>query len=84
MLRYQRFDELPAWQEAGRLYHRVLDLLEEANVPLSPSFRGQLERAALAVSSHVAESRDRMPSGEMLSHLSEARAAAAEVQSMGR
>jgi four helix bundle protein len=82
MVKYQRFDELPAWQEASRLYQRVLDLLDEPNVPVSASFRGQLERAALSVSNHIAESRDRMPTGEMIAYLGEARAAAAEVQSM--
>jgi len=82
MIKYQRFDELPAWQEAARLYQRVLDVLEEANVPVSASYRGQLERAALAVSNHIAESRDRMPTGDIISHLVDARAAAAEVQSM--
>jgi four helix bundle protein len=82
MVKYQKFDELPAWQESARLYQRVLDLLEEANLPLSTSFRGQLERAALSISSRIAESRDRMSGREALNHLVSARAAATEVQSM--
>jgi hypothetical protein len=38
MAKYQRFEELPVWQEAARLYNTVLDLLEEPNVPLTPGF----------------------------------------------
>jgi four helix bundle protein len=82
MIKYQCFDELPAWQEAGKLYNRVLDLLEEPNLPLSGSFRTQLERAALAVSTHITESRDRTTTEKLLGYLVQARAAAAEVQSM--
>jgi hypothetical protein len=39
MPKYQSFEELPVWQEAARLYNRVLDLLEEPNLPLSSGFR---------------------------------------------
>lgn len=81
-MKYQRFDELPAWQEAARLYQRLVDWFEEPNVPVSASVRGQLERAALAVSNKIAQSRDRMPSSEAAGYLVEARAAAAEVQSI--
>jgi four helix bundle protein len=82
MMKYQRFDELPVWQEAARLYQRVLDLLEEPNVPLPPTFRGQLERTALAVSNQIADSRDRMTWKEATGYLGNARAAATEIQSM--
>ena len=29
MAKYQRFEEVPAWQAAAELYNRVLDLFEE-------------------------------------------------------
>lgn len=32
MAKYQKFEDLPVWQEAARLYNRVLDLLEEPGV----------------------------------------------------
>ena len=54
MSKYQKFEDLPVWQEAARLYNRVLDLLEEPNVPLTPGFRNQLDRAALSVSNNIA------------------------------
>jgi four helix bundle protein len=82
MRKYQRFEEVPVWQEATRLYHRVLDVVEEPNVPLSATFRNQLERAALCVSNSVAEGFDWVSTGELLSLLTMARDAAVEVQSM--
>ncbi|MFA6545781.1 MAG: hypothetical protein WCS99_15290, partial [Limisphaerales bacterium] len=47
MAKYQKFEELPAWQEAARLYNAVLDVLEAPGCPFSPGFRNQLDRAAL-------------------------------------
>src|SRR5687767_2731167 len=55
MAKYERFEDLPVWQEAARLYNRVLDLLETTALPLSPGFRNQLDRAALSVSNNIAE-----------------------------
>lgn len=81
MGKYQRFDEVPVWQEAARLYQRVLDVVEEPNVPLSATFRNQLERAALSISNHVAEG-DGVKPADLIPLLASARGAAAEVQSM--
>jgi four helix bundle protein len=81
-MKYQRFEEMPVWQEAGRLYQHVLNVVEEPNVPLSPTFRGQLERAALCVSNCVAEAFEGVGTGELRGLLVSARGAAAEVQSM--
>ena len=38
MPKYRTFEDLPVWQEAARLYNRVLDLLEEPNLSLSWAF----------------------------------------------
>jgi hypothetical protein len=35
MAKYERFEDLPVWQEAARLYNAVLALLEEERCPLS-------------------------------------------------
>jgi hypothetical protein len=37
MPKYTKFEDLPVWKEAARLYNRVLDLLEEPAVTLGPS-----------------------------------------------
>jgi four helix bundle protein len=81
MAKYQKFDEIPVWQESARLYQHVLDMLEEPNVPISATFRNQLERAGLCLSSCVAEGFE-LPSGELVPLLKVARGAAVEIQSM--
>jgi len=82
MRKYQKFEEVPAWQEAARLYDKVLNLIEEPSVPLSATFRTQLERATLCVSGNVAEGFDHVSPSELISLLSSARGAAVDVQSM--
>ena len=82
MGKYQRFEDLPVWQESNRLYQRVLDVLEEPNAPFSATFRNQLERAALCVSNCVADSFEGYAPNEVRGLLITARGAAAEVQSM--
>ncbi|MBI5384552.1 MAG: four helix bundle protein [Verrucomicrobia bacterium] len=82
MPKYQHFEDLPVWQEAARLYNRVLDLLEQPDVPLTPGFRNQLDRAALSVSNNVAEGFERVTTNELLSFLAIARGSSGEVRSM--
>jgi four helix bundle protein len=82
MPKYEKFEDLPVWQEAARLYNRVLDLLEEPNVPLTPGFRNQLDRAALSISNNVAEGFERVTTNELNSFLAIARGSCGEVRSM--
>jgi len=82
MSKYQRFEDLPVWQEAARLYNMVLDLLEEPNVPLTPGFRNQLDRSALSISNNVAEGFERSTTNELLAFIAIARGSAGEVRSM--
>ena len=81
MAKYTKFEELPVWKEAARLYNRVLDLLEEPGVPLTPGFRNQLDRAALSVSNNIAEGFERVTNNELLSFLAIARGSGGEVRS---
>ena len=82
MAKYTKFEDLPVWQEAARLYNRVLDFLEEPALPLSPGFRNQLDRAALSVSNNIAEGFERVTNNELLSFLAIARGSGGEVRSM--
>jgi four helix bundle protein len=82
MPKYQKFEDLPVWQEGARLYNRVLDLLEEPNMPLTPGFRNQLDRAALSVSNNIAEGFERVTTNELSAFLAIARGSAGEVRSM--
>jgi four helix bundle protein len=60
----------------------VLDLLEEPQLPLTPGFRNQLDRAALSVSNNVAEGFERVTTNELNAFLAIARGSAGEVRSM--
>jgi len=82
MAKYQHFEDLPVWQEAVRLYNVVLDLLEEPNVPLSPGFRNQLDRAALSISNNSAEGFERLTTNELQAFIAIARGSSGEVRSM--
>jgi four helix bundle protein len=82
MAKYERFEDLPVWQEAARLYNAVLDLFEMSGVPLSPGFRNQLDRAALSVSNNIAEGFERSTTKELQSFIAIARGSAGEVRSM--
>ena len=82
MPKYQKFEDLPVWQEAARLYNATLDLLEKPRLPLSAGFRNQLDRAALSVSNNVAEGFERVTTAELLQFLGIARGSAGEVRSM--
>src|SRR6266852_5825959 len=79
---YKKFEDLPVWQEAARLYNRVLDLFEGPGVPLTPGFRNQLDRAALSVSNNIAEGFERVTTNELLAFLDIARGSGGEVRSM--
>ena len=82
MAKYQKFEELPVWQAAAKLYNHVLDLIEQRNLPLSPAFRNQLERATLSISNNIAEGFERVTTAELLGFLAIARGSAGEVRSM--
>jgi four helix bundle protein len=82
MAKYQKFEELPVWQEAARLYNKVLDLLEQPGLPLTAGFRNQLDRAALSVSNSIAEGFERATTRELASCLGIARGSGGEVRSM--
>jgi four helix bundle protein len=79
---YKRFEDLPVWQEAARLYNLALDLLQAHNVRLGPGWRLQFERATLSVSSNIAEGFERLTPRELRSFLVIARGSAGEVRSM--
>jgi len=82
MSKYRSFEELPVWQEAARLYNRVLDFLEEPRLPISAGFRNQLDRSALSLSNNIAEGFERMTTKELVSFLAIARGSGGEVRSM--
>jgi len=79
---YQRFEDLPVWQEAARLYDQADEFLEVAPRRVRASFRDQLERAVVSVSNNIAEGFERGTTKELLAFLYIARGSAGEVRSM--
>jgi len=79
---YQRFEDLPVWQEAARLYNSALDLLQSKKLLLGPGWRFQFERAALSVSKNIAEGIERLTPNELRNFLVIARGSAGEIRSM--
>ena len=79
---YQRFEELPVWQEAIILAERCEDFLDEAADRLTWSKRDQIDRASLSVSNNIAEGFERGTTNELLAFLYIARGSTGEVRSM--
>jgi four helix bundle protein len=79
---YARFEDVPVWQEAARLYDAAEDLLENESFRASRGYRDQLDRAALSVSNNIAEGFERGTTNELLQFLYIARGSAGEVRSM--
>lgn len=79
---YQRFEELPVWQDALRLAEACEDFLLAAGPRVSRGKQDQLDRASLSVSNNIAEGFERGTTAELLAFLYIARGSAGEVRSM--
>lgn len=79
---YQRFEDLPVWQDAIRLAEGCEDFILEAKEHTTWSKRDQLDRASLSVSNNIAEGFERGSTNELLAFLYIARGSAGEVRSM--
>jgi four helix bundle protein len=82
MTAYKRFEQLPVWQAAAVLFEHCDNFLHRAPPRVRGSFRDQLERAVLSVSSNIAEGFERGTTAELLSFLYISRGSAGEVRSM--
>jgi four helix bundle protein len=81
-MKYQRFEELPAWQAAMKLTEDVFRLTEDKAFNFKGDLRSQLQRAALSIPNNVAEGFERGTTQELLTFLYIARGSAGEVRSM--
>ena len=79
---YQRFEDLPVWQDAIVLAERCEDFIEAVKDRITWSKRDQLDRASLSVSNNIAEGFERGTTNELLAFLYIARGSAGEVRSM--
>ena len=81
-MRYDRFEQLPAWGAAIGLAVGIYKLTSEKAFIKQRSLRDQLERAAVSVSNNIAEGFERGTTQELLTFLYIARGSAGEVRSM--
>jgi four helix bundle protein len=79
---YERFEDLPVWQEAIRLAEGCEDFLIAAKDRITFSKRDQLDRCSLSVSNNIAEGFERGTKNELLAFLYIARGSAGESRSM--
>jgi four helix bundle protein len=78
---YKRFEDLPVWNDAMRLAHRIFDLTENPRFRISFSLRDQIERSVMSISDNVAEGFERGTTNELLAFLYIARGSAGETRS---
>jgi len=79
---YERFEDLPVWQEAIKLAEGCEDFILAAKDHITWSKRDQIDRASLSVSNNIAEGFERGTTNELLAFLYIARGSAGEVRSM--
>jgi len=79
---YERFEDLPVWQEPAERYEATEELLEHRDFAATRGCRDQWDRAALPVSNNIAEGFERCTTNELLTFIYIARGSAGEVRSM--
>jgi four helix bundle protein len=81
-LRYQRFEELPVWNDAIEMALRLFRLSTAGRLSGVGDLKSQIERAAISISNNIAEGFERGSNDELLRFLYIARGSAGEVRSM--
>lgn len=81
-MKYDRFENLPVWKAAIELAVKIYRLTERPAFKGQGDLRDQLRRAALSISSNIAEGFERGTTQELLTFLYISRGSAGEVRSM--
>jgi four helix bundle protein len=81
-VRYERFEQLPAWQASIDLAVQTCAMTSKPAFRGQGSLRDQFERATLSVSNNIAEGFERGTNQELLTFLYIARGSAGETRSM--
>jgi len=81
-MRYDRFEDVPAWKAAARLYVEVEGLVEDQVFRGHGDLKSQLLRAALSISNNIAEGFERGTTAELIMFLYIAKGSAGECRSM--
>ncbi len=81
-MKYERFEQLPVWNDAMALAVQVYALTADESFKGQGSLRDQIERAVVSISNNIAEGFERGTTQELLTFLYIARGSAGEVRSM--
>ncbi len=81
-MKYERFEDLPVWQDAVKLAVQIFALMEDESFKGKGSLRDQIERAAVSISNNIAEGFERGTTQELITFIYIARGSAGEVRSM--
>jgi len=81
-MKFERFEDVPVWQDGVRLAVGVFKLTENKVFHSKGDIANQLQRAALSVSNNIAEGFERGTTQELLTFLYYARGSAGEVRSV--
>ncbi|HUS47047.1 MAG TPA: four helix bundle protein [Phycisphaerae bacterium] len=68
-MKYERFEQLPVWQDAMSLAEKIYALTGRRAFATLRELRDQIRRAALSVSNNIAEGFERGTTAELLSFL---------------
>ncbi len=79
---YERFEDLPVWNQAIELAEAIYELTQDSGFKGQFSLRDQIERAAVSVSNNIAEGFERGTTNELLMFIYIARGSSGEVRSM--
>lgn len=81
MARFERFEDIEAWKKARALSRLIYSVSSQGGFDRDKGLKDQMRRAAVSVSSHIAEGFERGGNKEFLQFLSVARASAGELRS---
>ena len=81
-MKYNRFEELPVWQDAIELAVRIFSLTSRPEFRGYFSLKDQMERAGVSVSNNIAEGFERGTTQETLTFLYISRGSSGEVRSL--
>jgi len=80
MARFQRFEDIEAWQKARQLANAIYDASEEGPFARDFGLRDQVRRAAVSVLSNIAEGFERQSPAEFIRFLTIAKGSLGELR----
>ena len=81
-MKYNRFEELPVWQDAIQLAVQIFELTSQPEFKGYFTLKDQIERAGVSVSNNIAEGFERGTTQETLTFLYISRGSSGEVRSL--